>query len=112
MKIRGNTVGTPIKPEQAILRCKDLTEEQKAQARQNIGLSALEQPEWGTGEAVEMNTTLVWDNMEYGGHMHVKMSRVEYLAMMEGSYFSASAWHYNDAAGDFYPEDLTKENFV
>jgi hypothetical protein len=37
MKIRGNTVGTAIKPEQAVVKCKNLTEEQKAQARENIG---------------------------------------------------------------------------
>lgn len=36
MKIRGNTVGTTLKPEQAVVRCKNLTEEQKAQARENI----------------------------------------------------------------------------
>ena len=37
MKIRGNTVGTPIKPEKAIVRCENLTEEEQAKARENIG---------------------------------------------------------------------------
>ena len=37
MKIRGNTVSTNMKPERAIVKCENLTEEQKAQARQNIG---------------------------------------------------------------------------
>lgn len=37
MKIRGNTVGTPLKPEAALLNCTGLTEEQKAQVRENIG---------------------------------------------------------------------------
>ena len=37
MKIRGNTVGTTLKPEQAVVKCQNLTEEQKAQARANIG---------------------------------------------------------------------------
>ena len=37
MKIRGNTIGTPIKPEQNLIKATDLTEEQKAQARENIG---------------------------------------------------------------------------
>lgn len=37
MKIRGNTVGTPIKPEKAVVKCENLTEEEKAQARANIG---------------------------------------------------------------------------
>ena len=37
MKIRGNVVGTTIKPEKAIVKATNLTEEQKAQARENIG---------------------------------------------------------------------------
>lgn len=37
MKIRGNTVGTTLKPEVILATPKDLTEEEKAQARQNIG---------------------------------------------------------------------------
>jgi hypothetical protein len=40
MKIRGNTVGTPIKPEKSLVNATDLTEEQKAQARENIGAVA------------------------------------------------------------------------
>lgn len=41
MKIRGNTIGTPIKPEKNILKATDLTEEEKAQARENIGAAAV-----------------------------------------------------------------------
>lgn len=37
MKIRGVTVGTPIKPEKIVVKATDLTPEQKAQARENIG---------------------------------------------------------------------------
>ena len=37
MKIRGNTVGTPIKPEKNIVKATNLTEDEKAQARENIG---------------------------------------------------------------------------
>ena len=36
MKIRGNTVGTPIKPERNLVKATDLTAEEKAQARANI----------------------------------------------------------------------------
>lgn len=39
MKIRGNTVGTPIKPEAVFLKA-ELTEEEKAQARERIGAAA------------------------------------------------------------------------
>lgn len=37
-KIRGNVIGTPIKPEKSIVKATDLTDEQKAQARANIGV--------------------------------------------------------------------------
>ena len=36
MKIRGNTVGTPISPKRVLCTQQTLTEEQKAQARENI----------------------------------------------------------------------------
>lgn len=42
MKIRGNTVGTPLKPEKAVVKCHGLTDEEKATARQNIGAISLE----------------------------------------------------------------------
>ena len=38
MKIRGNTIGTPIKPEQNIIKATNLTEVEKEQARLNIGV--------------------------------------------------------------------------
>jgi hypothetical protein len=37
-KIRGSVIATPLKPEKSILKATDLTEEQKAQARANIGV--------------------------------------------------------------------------
>lgn len=37
MKIRGNTVGTPINPKKVLVRSENLTEEEKAIARANIG---------------------------------------------------------------------------
>lgn len=42
MKIRGTTVGTPIKPEKVVVKCKNLTEEEKAIARANIGAASEE----------------------------------------------------------------------
>lgn len=38
MKIRGTTISTPMKPEAAMLKCKNLTEEQQAQIRKNLGI--------------------------------------------------------------------------
>lgn len=40
MKIRGAVVGTPIKPEKVLVKSENLTEEEKAIARANIGASA------------------------------------------------------------------------
>lgn len=37
MKIRGTTITTPIKPEAVVVKCQNLTDEQKTQARENIG---------------------------------------------------------------------------
>ena len=41
MKIRGNTIGTTIKPEKNILKATDLTEAEKKQVRENIGAVAV-----------------------------------------------------------------------
>jgi hypothetical protein len=40
MKIRGNTVGTPLTPKAALLKA-ELTEEEKVQARERIGAAAI-----------------------------------------------------------------------
>lgn len=40
MKIRGNTVGTPIKPEKVLVKSENLTGAEKAKARENIGAVA------------------------------------------------------------------------
>jgi hypothetical protein len=42
MKIRGNTVGTPIKPEKNLIKATDLQPEEKAQACANIGAVSTE----------------------------------------------------------------------
>ena len=43
MKIRGSVVGTNQKPEKVLTRATKLTEEQKAQARDNIGAASVDQ---------------------------------------------------------------------
>ena len=52
MKIRGNTVGTPIKPEKNLVKATDLNPEEKAQARENIGAVSVDALE-STVAAVE-----------------------------------------------------------
>ena len=39
MKIRGNTIGTPLKPGKNLVKATDLTPEEQAQARKNIGIT-------------------------------------------------------------------------
>lgn len=39
MKIRGNTVGTTLRPDKVIVKATNLTEKEKAQARANIGVA-------------------------------------------------------------------------
>ena len=48
MKIRGNVVGTPMAPEAVFTKC-DLTEEEKALARERIGAAAIGETGGGTG---------------------------------------------------------------
>ena len=43
MKIRGNTIGTSLKPEKNLTKATNLTDEEKAQARENIGAVSLEE---------------------------------------------------------------------
>ena len=50
MKIRGITVGTPLSPEASLIKANALTDEEKAQARANIGAAAV--GEGGGGETV------------------------------------------------------------
>ena len=42
MKIRGITVGTPIKPEKNLVKATGLSTEEQAQARENIGAASAE----------------------------------------------------------------------
>lgn len=42
MKIRGNTVGTPLDPKKAVLKCDGLNKDEKAQARKNIGAASID----------------------------------------------------------------------
>ena len=42
MKIRGITVGTPMKPEKNLVKATGLSAEEQAQARENIGAASAE----------------------------------------------------------------------
>ena len=56
MKIRGVTVGTPLKPEKSIIKATDLTEEQKAQARENIDAAKIDDSKIGNDGWSSKNT--------------------------------------------------------
>lgn len=73
MKIRGNTIGTPLKPEKNLVKATDLTEEEKAQARANIGAVASVNgttPDENGNVNVKIPTgitkTLLWENASIG----------------------------------------------
>lgn len=42
MKIRGNTIGTAMKPEKNLVKATGLSPEEQAQARENIGAASAE----------------------------------------------------------------------
>lgn len=55
MKIRGNTVGTPMRPDKAFLVAAEaMTEEQKAQVRENIGADQVFIAEYGKTSFADM----------------------------------------------------------
>lgn len=56
MKIRGNVVGTTLRPDKALVKATNLTEEEKAQARANIGAAAY--GEGGGGGSITVDSEL------------------------------------------------------
>ena len=61
MKIIGNTVGTTLKPETALVKCQNLTEEEKAIARKNIGAAAENGSGGGVGQYETITEQVVSD---------------------------------------------------
>lgn len=55
MKIRGNTIGTPLKPEKNLVKATNLTAEEQAQARANIGADQVFIAEYGKTSFAEMD---------------------------------------------------------
>ena len=69
MIIRGGTVSTPIKPERNLVKATNLTEEEKAQARDNIGaVSADEVVKTVNGIAPDKNGNVVVETGSVGGN--------------------------------------------
>lgn len=54
MKIRGNTIGTPIKPEKNLVKATGLSSEEQAQARLNIGTAGVFVAEYGVTPNADM----------------------------------------------------------
>lgn len=62
MKIRGNTVGTTLRPDKVIVKATNLTEEEKAQARENIGAASaddLSKIDEALDRIIEMQNSLI-----------------------------------------------------
>lgn len=64
MKIRGNTVGTNMKPDKVLVKSENLTEAEKALARENIGATAIHV---GTEPPTDPNVNLWVDTDEEAG---------------------------------------------
>ena len=99
MKIRGNTVGTPIKPEKVVVKCQNLTEEEKAQARENIGAAAVSGQyelieDITIGEAVTRVSRIVDPD---GNAYNFEAVRVIVLTSVASSKYSLTFQAYTDS---------------
>ena len=108
MKIRGNTVGTPIKPEKNLVKATDLTEEEKAQARENIGAADVEtigDVESALDGITEMQNELIESGGSSGG------SSIELDATLTQEGQAADAKAVGDKLGDIENtlDDITEK---
>lgn len=71
--IRGNVIGTPIKPERNIVKATNLTEEEKAQARQNIGAANEEDVLFYEGDPGSANI-YNWEDPEVASNVLVSVT--------------------------------------
>lgn len=66
MKIRGNTVGTNIKPEKVLVKSENLNEEEKAIARANIGAAAVVCVHFDSTMEASMNAAEIYEAQKKG----------------------------------------------
>lgn len=70
MKIRGNTVGTNIKPEKVLVKSENLNEEEKAIARANIGAAAVVCVHFDeSNESASMTATEIYEAHKNGNSL-------------------------------------------
>ena len=75
MKIRGNTVGTPIKPTKVLVKSENLTPEEQAKARENIGAANLLVVTLSQSRKVASKTSKqIYDHVQSGGVVMLKKS--------------------------------------
>ena len=87
--IRGNTIGTPIKPEKNLVKATALTEEEKAQARANIGAAAV-----GEGGSVDLSNYYTKDEVDQKGYLtEAQLDGKGYLteSQLEGKCYQTKA---------------------
>lgn len=67
MKIRGNTIGTTIKPEKVLVKSENLTEAEKVKARANIGAASMLVVTEGAGGKASHNAKEIFAHVQAGG---------------------------------------------
>lgn len=82
MKIRGNTVGTPIKPEKVLVKCQNLTEEEKIMARQNIGAGGSLLTVFTDGDTSSHTPAEIITHVQAGGTVICKDDGGEFYALL------------------------------
>lgn len=79
MKIRGTTITTPMKPEKVVVKATNLTDEEKAQVRENLGIT-------GSGADIikddELSSTSTWSSNKIHATITTNFDNLE-------GYFSA-----------------------
>lgn len=98
MKIRGNVVGTPLKPERAVVAATNLTPAQQKQARENIGVCDLIVTV--TNGVVSHTNSQIYEHVQNGGVAYLQYDFLMPLSVTETS--ATCAYVYDDGIIDYF----------
>ena len=99
MKIRGNTVGTTIKPEKTVVKCETLVEEEKAIARANIGASSTIIVTIDEDNKASHTTREIYEHVQ-NGDLVVLDTGIEMFANLTIAESYRATFSYLDVVGD------------
>lgn len=97
MKIRGNTIGTTMKPEKTVVKCEKLTEEEKAIARANIGvvptlvvnIRSYQNDDFDDVTEVSHNSLEIYEHVNAGGSAVLCVRGDEFYVLEGATSYSA-----------------------